>query len=139
MKNKCQVFFNRGCLSRCYRCCFNCFFAAWVASFYLHFRPSVYSFCPARVWASVCFSLVYLNTSPQFIQLLLFVQATSDLNRLLFKFRTETEAPLPVIKISKKTSQSVGGFPFLETKRNDINRSSTKRASNIRGRTGYKV
>ena len=76
--------------------------------------------------------------------------------RLLFKLLLKfwnvlkhTEAPFVVIKISKKTSQQRWRFSFAlkrkETKRNDIyvNRSftktSTQRASNFRGRTGYNV
>ena len=101
-------FYNRRGLWRCYRCCLSCFLLfrqrASACTFH-HLFVRLPSLC-----LEVCLSFViWLNISLPLIQLLLFERDTCLLFKLPLKFRNDyniprVEAPLLVIKISKKTS-----------------------------------
>ena len=115
--------FNRHGLRRCYRCylcCFLLFGQRASACTVDHLFVRLPSLC-----LEVCLSFVIcLNISLLFIQLLLFEQDTSVfyLNSHesfeMYHNIPRVEAPLLVIKISKKTSSQSWGFYFA-LKRNE--------------------
>ena len=92
--------------------------------------------------------VICLKISLPFIQLLLFEQDTSifylnshiSFRNVLEHIEAGVEAPLLVIKISKKTSPELEVFFLNETKQKLIlAKTPTQRATNIRERTGYNV
>ena len=122
-----KSFFNRRGLWRCYRCCSSCFLLfgqrASACTFdYLFVR------LPTSLWLEVCLSFVIcLNISYiflPFIQLSLFEQDTSVfyLNSHqsfeMYNNIPRVEAPLLVIKISRKTSSQSWRLYFA-LKRNE--------------------
>ena len=112
-----KSFFNRRGLWCCYRCCLSCFLLfgqrASACTFY-HLFVRLPSLC-----LEVCLSfLICINISLPFIQLLLFEQDTSvfysnsHLSFEMYYNIPRVEAPLVVIKISKKTSSQSWRFYF---------------------------
>ena len=142
-----KSFFNRRCLWRCCRCSLYCLLL-------LGRRASACSFDHLFVQLpSLCLGVCFLCTrlSKHFSAVHSFVIVCAGDIRLLFKLlltfrnvlkQTESRSSLACnqnIKEDIPTALEVS--LCFETKRNDINRSSTKtstrRASNILGRTGY--
>ena len=145
-----KSFVNRRCLWRCCRCYLNCFLLLGQRASACTFDHLFFRLPSLRL--SVCFLCTRLSKHFSAGHSVVIVCAGDIrfLFKLLFKFRNvlpRAQAPLLVIKISKKKSLQRWRFSFVlkrnETKRNDINRSSTKtstqRASNIRARTGYNL
>ena len=122
-----KSFFNRRGLWRCYRCCLSCFLLfGQRASACTFDHPFVR--LPSLCW-EVCLSFVTelskLFSALPFIQLLLFEQDTSVfyLNSHqsfeMYNNIPRVEAPLLVMKISKKTSLTeLEAFLCFKTKRN---------------------
>ena len=104
-----KSFFNRGGLWRCYRCCLSCFLLFGQRASACTF-DDLFVRLPS-LCVEVCLSFVIcLNISLPFIQLLLFEHDTSvfylnsHLSFEMYYNIPRVEAPLLVIKISKKTS-----------------------------------
>ena len=113
-----KPFFNRRGLWRCYRCCLSCLLLFEQRSSACTFDHLFVSRLP-NLCLEVCLSFVIcLNISLPFIQLLLFEQDTSDfyLNSHwsfeMYYNIPRVEAPLLVIKISKKRSSEIWRFYF---------------------------
>ena len=140
--------FNRRCLWRCYRCCSVLF--CWLGSERLPALSTICLFgCLACVWAFVCFVLVSLNFCAVHLVVIVCAGDFRLLFKLLFTFRNivkyaDSRSSLSCNQnIQEDIPTALKVFLCFETKRNDKNRSPTKtctrRASNIRGRTGYNV
>ena len=134
-----KSFFNRRCLRHCCRCCLSCFL---LGSEHLPALSTMCLFgCLVCVCAFVCFALVCQKNYLPFIQLLLFKQCTS-----VFYLNSHYES-WSFFACNQNINEDISTvLPCFETKRNtkwDLNWSSTKtstqRASDIRGRTGYNV
>ena len=107
---------------RCHKCCCRCLiklpFAASAARVCLHFRPSVFLFgCVVfgrlfalhpLVYSFLCRSFsCYCLCSGHLSPILTSIEV-SNVSKL-----SDRQAPVLVIKISKKHPHSFGGFPFL--------------------------
>ena len=137
-----KSFFNRRCLWRCCRCCLN-----YILLLEQRASSSTFEHQFERPPSAVCLDVHYSAVH----SVVIVGQGTSIclLFKLLFKFRnvlkhTESRSSLACNQTIKEDNlAALEVFFCFETKRNDINRSSTgtstQRTSNIRGRTGYNI